>query len=654
MNSVRSDGRKGCRPRLHSGWRCVLVAIVFCMGSEQAFAQCEEQQKLTASDAGLVDNFGSSVSVSGDTALIGAGFDGCLTAPFCGSVYVFRFNGTDWLEEQKLTPPDAPVRGVFGQILSVSGDTALVGTFFGNGNCVVGSRCGSAYVFYFNGSSWVEGQKLTASDARADDFFGVSVSVSGDTALVGASGPDCTAGTRCGAAYVFRFNGTSWVEEQKLTASDAAESDHFGGSVSVSGDTVVVGAPGRDCGSRTDCGAAYVFHFDGTSWVEEQKLTASDAAGSDKFGRYVSFSGGTALVLAGGSVYVFRFNGTSWVEEQKLTASDAASGEGFGQSISVSGDTFVVGARGFAFVFRFNGSSWIEGKKLIASDSDTNDRFGFSVSVSGNAAMVGAFGDDCPAGFSCGSAYVFDLSPSCGNCNVDLEEACDGGLGCTDCLCDTGFESTVPPSLDCQPICGNGNLDPGEECDGGLSCTDCSCDSGFEPAVPPSLDCQPICGNGDLVSGEECDGGLGCTDCSCDSGFEPTIPPSLDCQPICGNGVLNSAEECDGLNDAACPGLCQNDCTCGPFCGDGTCDPGEDLCFCSADCGMPASSELLDSTCADGLDNDCDGLIDADDPDCAAPTVPTITQWGMIFLALLLLATGKIVFRRTAYSSGSA
>ena len=550
MVSARESGRKSNQFRLHFGVRCMLVAFVLGLGATQALAQCEEEKKLTASDGALGDQFGYSVSVSGDTAVVGASEDDCAAGGACGAAYIYRFNGTSWVEVQKLTASDAGLVDSFGTSVSLSGDTVIVGAY--GDDCAAGDRCGSAYVFRFNGTSWVEEQKLTASDAAADDEFGAAVSLSGDTAVVGAPENLNRGG---GSAYVFRFNGVAWIEEQKLTASHAKPLDKFGDQVSASGDTILVGAPLRDCAAGENCGAALVYRFDGTSWVEEQYLTVKDADAGDRFGKSVSLSGDTALVgadgydcasvTACGSAYVFRFNGISWIEEGILTASDERPLSQFGFSVSLNGDTAVVGAPadfcaggflpfcGSAYIYRFNGTSWVEVQKLTASDAGLEDLFGISVSVSGETALVGAKWNDCPAGIACGSAYVFDC-------------------------------------------------------------------------------------------------------------------------PKCGNGILDPGEECDGTNDSACPGACQADCTCGPFCGDGTCDPDENSCSCTADCGTPPSNELLDSTCADGLDNDCDGVIDADDPDCAEPTVPTITQWGMILLALLLLATGKIVFRSTANSSGSA
>ena len=188
---------------------------------------------------------------------------------------------------------------------------------------------------------------------------------------MGATFDDCATGLNCGAAYVFRFNGASWIEEQKLTASDAAANDRFGGSVSVNGTTIGLGAVRDDCAAGDDCGSAYVFRFDGTSWFEEQKLTASDAAANNWFGWSVSVSGETTVV-----------------------------GAGFGDCVAGSGC-------GTAYLYRFKRTSWIEEQKLTALDTSRGDRFGVSVSVSGKTALVGADGDDCAAGDTCGSAYVF-------------------------------------------------------------------------------------------------------------------------------------------------------------------------------------------------------------------------------------------------------
>ena len=412
MYSVTSEGMIGCRVRLHFWRRCALVTTIVGVGGAQILAQCTENQKLTAAVPGGGKGFGSSVSVSGNTAFIGAQFS---------SAYVYGFNGVDWVEEQKLTSSQT-----FGQSVSVSGDTAIVGAW--KDHCATGDpSCGAAYVFRSNGVSWVEEKKLNASDEAIADQFGWSVSVSGDTVVVGANAGNCAGIAFCGAAYIFRFNGVDWIEEQKLTASDAASLDDFGGSVSLSRDTAIVGAYRDDCVRGHECGSAYVYRFNGVDWVEEQKLTASDANWIDVFGWSVSVSGDTVVVGApqkdwagrgeSGAAYIFRFNGVDWNEEQKLTASDATADDRFGFSVSVSGDTVVVGARskgfavgdscGSAYVYRFDGNAWVEEQKLTAFDAANGDVFGVSVSASGSTVVVGAAGDDCEAGDYCGAVYVF-------------------------------------------------------------------------------------------------------------------------------------------------------------------------------------------------------------------------------------------------------
>jgi len=360
--------------------------------------------KLTASDAAGNDHFGSTVAVSGDLIVVAAWLDDA-PSDNSGSAYVFRFDGTDWVEEQKLTASDAAAEDLFGRSVAISGDLIVVGSLTRNG---LTSRSGAAYVYRFDGADWVEEQKLTASDAAAGVVFGTSVSISGDMIVVGA-----------GSTYVFRFDGTEWVEEQKLTASDAAGVDAFGLSVAVAGDVIVVGAF-KDGVLGLEFGAAYVYRFDGADWLEERKLTASDIHSRDFFGFSVAVSGDVIVVGAdgndddgpdSGSAYVFGFDGTDWVEEQKLTASDAAAGDGFGGSVSILGETIVAGATGnsgAAYVFRFDGTDWVEEQKLTASDADSGDGFGRTVAISGEVIVVGA--EDArprPVRVRTGAAYVF-------------------------------------------------------------------------------------------------------------------------------------------------------------------------------------------------------------------------------------------------------
>jgi len=380
------------------------------------------ETKVKSSDVAAGDKLGESVSVRGDTAVVGAPQDDD-NGTDAGAAYVFVRTGASWSEQQKLTASDGAADDRFGYSVSVSGDTAVVGAHCDDDN---GVDSGSAYVFARSGMSWSEQTKLTASDAAADDHFGRCVSVSGNTALVGMPYDDDN-GTDSGSAYVFVRLGASWSEQTKLTASDGAANDWFGLSVSLSGDTALVGAHCDD-DNGADSGSAYVFVRSGASWSEEPKLTASDGAAGDYFGYSVSVSGDTAVMGAygdedsgadSGSAYVFIRSAGVWTQQQKLTASDGAASDWFGCSASVSGDTALVGAHydddngadsGSAYVFVRSGVVWTEEQKLTASDGAANDWFGISVSVSGDTALVGANQDDGAATSDEGAAYFFDLS----------------------------------------------------------------------------------------------------------------------------------------------------------------------------------------------------------------------------------------------------
>ena len=398
-----------------------ISAIASLSISQPAYAQINEF-KLTASDAAAGDNFGKSVSISGDYAVVGAFADDD-SGSSSGSAYIFKRTGESWEQEAKLLASDGAAGDNFGESVSISGDYAVVGARFDDDN---GSSSGSAYVFKRTGTSWAQETKLLPSDGAANDWFGVSVSISGDYAVVGARLDDDN-GTNSGSVYVFKRTGTSWAQEAKLLASDGAANDQFGVLVSISGDYAVVGAWWDD-DNGTNSGSAYIFKRSGTSWAQETKLLPSDGAASDFFGVSVSISGDYAVVGAfqdddngtnSGSTYLFKRTGTSWAEEAKLLPSDGAADDQFGNSVSISGDYAVVGAlddddngsnSGSAYLFKRAGTSWTQEAKLTASDGAAADQFGFSVSISGEYAVVGALRDD-DNGTDSGSAYLTTISP---------------------------------------------------------------------------------------------------------------------------------------------------------------------------------------------------------------------------------------------------
>jgi hypothetical protein len=345
--------------------------------------------KLGASDADASNYFGSSVAISGDTAVVGA-FG---KADNMALAYVFTRNGTTWNQQAKLNAGEAVAVDEFEVSVAISCDTVVVGA---DGEA---DNMGAAYVFVRSGATWSQQAKLTASDGEGNsplgdlgDFFGSSVAINGDTIVVGAE----SKGTSMGAAYVFTRNGTIWNQQAKLTASDAEAGDLFGASVAIRSDVVAVGADGES----DHTGAAYVFTRSGTTWSQQAKLTASDGAPGDSLAS-VAISGDTVVAGAGrkadnmGAAYVFVRSGTTWSQQAKLTASDAEAGDLFGRSVAVSGNTTVVGVseeangRGAVYVFIRAGTSWTQEEKITTGDAITGSYFGWSVSADNGTMLVG-------------------------------------------------------------------------------------------------------------------------------------------------------------------------------------------------------------------------------------------------------------------------
>jgi hypothetical protein len=338
------------------------------------------------------------------------------------------------VQSAKLTADDAAAFDYFGYTVSISGDLAVVGARQDDDG---GSNSGAAYIFARDqggADNWGQVQKLTVDDAEAYDYFGHSVSISGDLAVVGAPNDD-DGGSNSGAAYIFardQGGADNWGQVQKLTADDAEASDRFGRTVSISGDLLMVGAPNDDDGG-SNSGAAYIFARDqggADNWGQVQKLSAVDAEAGDEFGYNVSISAGLAVVGApyeddggssSGSAYIFaqdQGGADNWGQVQKLSADDAGIGDEFGYTVSISGDLVVVGApndddgggnSGSAYIFaqdQGGADNWGQVQKLTADDAADGDCFGWSVSISGDLAMVGAPYED-NGGSNSGAAYTF-------------------------------------------------------------------------------------------------------------------------------------------------------------------------------------------------------------------------------------------------------
>ncbi len=272
---------------------------------------------------------------------------------------------------------------------------------------------------------WVDLEKILAADGAGGDWFGMSVAISGDYAIVGASHDD-DKGTDSGSAYVFhRIGANTWDAGTRILADDGAAGDEFGDGVAISGDYAIVGAF-LDDDKGDASGSAYIFHRTGTNtWDAGTKITASDGAPTDWFGRAVAISGDYAIVGvrydddgfdSTGSAWVFHRTGTNtWDEGTKITASDGDTTDRFGISVAISGEHAIIGAycdddkgtdSGSAWVFHRTGTNtWDAGTKITPADGATGDTFGVHVAISGEHAIIAALHDD-DNGTDSGSVYV--------------------------------------------------------------------------------------------------------------------------------------------------------------------------------------------------------------------------------------------------------
>ncbi|MEO6832659.1 MAG: T9SS type A sorting domain-containing protein [Chitinophagaceae bacterium] len=419
-----------------------------------------EQSKIVASDRDTSSFFGCSVGISGDYALVGAYAEGVdsttlLRMSNAGAAYIFNRNGTSWSQQYKLVTIDRVPNDQFGYSVAIKGNYAIVGAPLEDED-VAGTNplgdAGAAYIFYKSGNNWAFQQKIVASDRTIIGNFGNAVSISGDYAIVGAfqndknaTGANVLAGS--GAAYIFHRNGTVWTQQQKLVATDRDSGDFFGVSVGISGDYAIIGAYQGDKDSAglnkmTNAGAAYIFKRNGTTWAQQKKMVASDRSPFDYFGSAVAIDGSTAIVSApldaedasggngkasAGSVYIFNLSGTTWTQTQKIVANDRGINDSFGNAVGINGDYLIVGAlhdekdlsgnyptfdAGCAYIFKRNGNTWAQQQKLIAADREKFDEFGSSVGIYGDYAVVGSpFDNEDAKGMNIikhsGSSYIF-------------------------------------------------------------------------------------------------------------------------------------------------------------------------------------------------------------------------------------------------------
>ncbi len=489
------------------------------------------QNKLTTGDPARY--FGT-VSIDGDTAVVGAPF---MSNGDPGAAYVFVRAAGAWSLQAKLTANVGGSLDGFGSTVSVSGDTAVVGAPY------VSRSTGAAYVFVRSAGVWTQQATLTASDAARAAQFGFSADIDQDSLIVGAYGDSL----RVGAAYVFVRSAGTWSQQAKLTGSDVSGGGVFGYSVSLLGDTALAGAYGVS-GLR---GAAYVFTRSAAVWTQQAKLHAQDSAPQDLFGYATGLGTDTAVLGAygaansSGAAYVFRRSGVSWSQEAKLVASDLASGDNFGAAVSLSGEMALLGAygqstgTGAAYVFSRSAGAWSQGVKITAADGVSGDNFGRGVSMSASTALIGA--PSRQAGQP-GAAYVFGVG-------LDLGSPCAAGSECASGWCADG--------VCCDSVCGGGACDAcsaasGASADGTCTpFTGTSCDDGHGATVCIGGACNGLnlCTGVTCAALDQCHSAGACTNWATGVCTNPLRPDGTPCNDA------NASTTGDACSAGACAGV---------------------------------------------------------------------------------------------------
>jgi len=464
-----------------TGLKQILLVVAFMLSAIVINAQdWTGIIKVCAINRGASDNYGYSIAISGNWAIVGAPFEdedanNENNLNSSGSAYILYNTEGVWLEYQKIVASDRAALDNFGFAVDIDGDYAIVGAYTEDENAS-GSDTkmnpGSAYIYKNIEGTWTQIEKIVASDRSADDNFGYSVSIDGNYAVVGAWYEDENEDgnetfTSAGSAYIFQNNSDNWTQIQKIVHSDRDGGDNFGCSLSISGDYIVVGANCEDenvAGGATlnESGSAYVFKKNGGTWEQLQKIVSADRDAADYFGHKVAIDGlniivgaygddedanGSNVVDGAGAAYIFTLNAGTWTQAQKIVAPNRnVVGDRFGYSVAISNSYVIVGAymededeaeansysnAGAAYVFHKVNANWTQVQKIDASDRAMTDNFGFSVGISNGYAFVGAQSEDedsIGANFmsGAGSVYFFDY-PTEINLRQNTTQIADGG-----------------------------------------------------------------------------------------------------------------------------------------------------------------------------------------------------------------------------------
>jgi hypothetical protein len=352
------------------GTNAVTAASAFTLTFETDWSTATQQQELIASDAAAGDNFGSSAAIDGDTAVFGAFLEGT-----GGSAYVFTRSGTTWTQQAKLTGSTVVSGDEFGYSVAISGDTIVVGARAESSTD--DAYNGDAYVFTRSGTTWSQQAKFSDTLSSGNSHFGYSVDIDGNTIVVGAPMDSPGTSDHRGRCHIYTRSGTSWSLQQSLASSTGDDYAYFGADVAIDGDTVVVGSSVEDSSGNNNCGAAYIFTRSGTSWSQQERFAPTTATNA-YFGNAVDISGDTAIIGAYGEsntgrgvVRIYTRSGTSWSLEQTLL-SRTGTNEMFGMPVDIEDDVCVIGQQtnyGGAYVYSRTGTTWTYEKTIIPTSA---------------------------------------------------------------------------------------------------------------------------------------------------------------------------------------------------------------------------------------------------------------------------------------------
>ena len=373
-----------------------------------------EIQRLFADNPDWSSLFGRSVATSGQWVIVGAPlnerkFVGDGGNDF-GAAFIFQLqNDGSWGQQQRLQPAELKAADHFGQSVAINGEWAIVGTPYSD---VAKPDGGAAYLFHLENGVWNQKDRLAPTDLNNSDLFGYSVSIDGEWAIVSAYLADAPNAGDAGSAYIFHLENGVWVQKQKLQPSDLKASDWFGFSVSINGEWAIVGARYADLPNAGDAGAAYIFHLENGVWVQKPKLQPSDLKASDWFGHSVAINGEWAFVgvpladnlpgiVDSGAVYVFHLENGVWVQKPKLQPADLNTADYFGNSLTINGNRAVVGAKGLegirrdnsggAYIFQLENGEWKQNPpeyKFIADREDGEYVTGYDANDGGSVALT--------------------------------------------------------------------------------------------------------------------------------------------------------------------------------------------------------------------------------------------------------------------------